>query len=209
MPGRQNLLRAVVHSLAACPLASLLWEMSQNQLGSDPATYLVHQLGFWGLVLLWCSLAMTPLRILLRQPLWMGARRPLGLWSFFYITLHLTAFILAWCGLDFAIVSEEITERPYVILGLMSWLLMMPLAATSTHSIRRRMGVRWVRLHRLVYLIAVLAFFHFALAAKLEYVKPIAFGIVLIFLFFIRIKARQGRFTSIKCAPLSLRRSKS
>lgn len=201
MPKGATLLRLAAHVLAVIPLAMLLWEASQNRLGTDPATYVVHELGFWGLVLLWASLAMTPLRILLKQPVWVSARRPLGLWSFFYICLHLASFLVAWCGLDPVILQEEILERPYILLGVLGWLLMLPLAATSPKTVRRRMGKRWIPLHRLVYGVALLALLHIALAAKLEYVKPLAFGILLIFLFFIRIRSRQARAGSIKCAP--------
>ncbi len=197
----QTLMRVVAHVVSACPLLNLGWIAYQNQLGTDPATYVVHELGLWGLVLLWASLAMTPLRILSGQSCWMVARRPLGLWSFFYICLHLTAFLLAWCGLDPVVLREEILERPYILIGLLAWILLIPLAATSPQSIRRRMGKRWILLHRLVYGIAILGLIHLAMAAKLEYVKPIAFGILLIFLFFIRIKARQSRRPPINCAP--------
>lgn len=209
MLSRHTLIRVLAHSLSIIPLASLLWDMSRQRLGTDPATYLVHQLGFWGMVLLWSSLAMTPFRILLRQPFWMNARRPLGLWSFFYLSLHVSVFALAWCGLDRAVIWEEFSERLYIMLGVAAWLLMIPLVVTSPQAVRRRMGVRWVRVHRLVYVIAVLGCTHLAFAAKLEYTKPAIFGIVLIFLFLIRVKGRQAKTTSIKCAPLSLRGSKS
>lgn len=201
MPKGATLIRLAAHVLAVIPLGNLLWEASQNRLGTDPATYVVHELGFWGLVLLWSSLAMTPLRILLKQPVWVSARRPLGLWSFLYICLHLASFLVAWCGLDPVILKEELLERPYILLGALAWLLMLPLAATSPKVTRRQLGKRWIVLHRLVYGVAVLALLHVSLAAKLEYVKPLAFGILLIFLFFIRIRARQAKAGSIKCAP--------
>jgi len=201
MSGRIVWLRIAVHVFAVLPLMQLIWITVNNQLGPDPAQHLVHELGFWGLVFLWCSLAMTPLRVLFGQPYWISLRRPFGLWSFAYICLHLLVFVLAWCGLDITILKEEILERPYILLGVTAWLLMIPLAVTSTQSMRRKLGRKWLTLHRLVYLIAILAFVHLTLAAKLEYVKPLAFGILLIFLFFIRIRARQARSASIKCAP--------
>ena len=198
---RHNQIRLLAHILSALPLVNLCWLAYQHQLGTDPATYLVHELGFWALVLLWASLTMTPLRLKSGKSFWMSVRRPLGLWSFAYVVLHLTAFVLAWCGLDPAILKEEILERPYILIGVFAWLLMLPLAATSPQIIRRKMGARWIRLHRLVYAVAVLGLIHYALVAKLEYVNPIVFGIFLIFLFFIRFKARQARSAPIKCAP--------
>lgn len=193
--------RIAAHGLAICPLAFLILQALQNHLGTDPASYIVHELGFWGLVFLWASLSMTPLRVLLKQPYWVAARRALGLWSFAYICLHLGAFLVAWCGLDLVIIQEEIAERPYILVGVAAWLLMVPLAVTSTASMRKKMGRRWVHLHKAVYVVAVLALIHLALVAKLEYVKPLTFGIFLIFLFLIRLKARHVKSNSIKCAP--------
>ena len=201
MSAKTLLFKFSPHVLALLPLIYLGWLISTNNLGTDPAQHLVHELGFWALVWLWASLAITPLRLMLKQPQWMLMRRPLGLWSFTYVCLHLLVFVLAWCGLDPGVIREEILERPYILLGLLAWLLLIPLAVTSTQSLRRRMGRRWLKLHRLVYVIAVLAFIHLALAAKLEYVKPVVFGILLIFLFFIRVRARQARTAPIKCAP--------
>lgn len=193
--------RIAAHGVAVCPLAYLMWQALQDQLGTDPASYIVHELGFWGMVFLWVSLSMTPFRLMLKQPYWLAARRALGLWSFAYICLHLGAFLVAWCGLDLAIIQEEVAERPYVLIGVAAWLLMVPLAMTSTVNLRKRMGKRWIQLHRTVYAVAILALIHLSLVAKLEYVKPLAFGIFLIFLFLIRFKARQAKSNSIKCAP--------
>lgn len=136
--------------------------------------------------LLWACLAMTPLKKLFGQPFWIAARRSLGLWAFFYVTLHLMAFSLLWAGADLAIINEEIRQRPYILLGLSAWILLIPLALTSTRAARRTLGVRWIQLHRTVYIVAFLALAHLLFIAKLDYVKPVAFAIVLIFLFFVR-----------------------
>lgn len=196
-----TLVRIVAHTLGVLPLVKLLWDITGNNLGTDPATRLVHELGFWGLVFLWASLTMTPLRLLLRQSFWVAARRPLGLWSFTYISFHVAAFLVLWCGLDPAIIQEEITQRTYILLGVLAWILMLPLAITSPQVIRRNMGKQWIRLHRLVYIVSILAILHFALAVKLDYLQPVAFSIFLIFLLFVRKRARQGKAGFIKCAP--------
>ena len=194
-------LRPLVHVTAMLPLSYLGWLVATNNLGPDPAQYLVHELGFWGLLFLWLSLSMTPLRMLTGKPGWVAFRRATGLWSFAYVCLHLTVFLLAWCGLNIEIIQEEILERPYILLGVVAWLLMIPLAITSINALRRRLGRRWLQLHRMVYGIAVLGLLHLALVAKLEYLEPLLFGMVLIFLFFMRWRGRQGRGKVIECAP--------
>ena len=199
-PRNLKLVRGTIHLLALIPLLRLLHTAFFGDLGPDPAHYVVRQLGFWGIVLLWTSLAMTPLKTLTGQPYWIGYRRALGLWSFAYICLHLTAFLLFWCGLSVDVITDEIGKRPYILVGLGAWLLMVPLALTSTRNARRRLGRRWNRLHKLVYLIAMLALLHLIWIAKLDYSQSIIFSIILIFLFFIRIRARQSRSTSIECA---------
>src|SRR5690606_27714186 len=108
---RLAILQLVNHTLAMVPLGVLIVAVVRNDVGSDPAQFVVRELGFWGIVLLWCCLAMTPLRIVTGHPYWIALRRALGLWSFSYITLHLAAFIMLWCGLDFSIVQEELTKR--------------------------------------------------------------------------------------------------
>lgn len=195
-----KLARAGIHLLAVIPLLMLLRTAYQGDLGPDPAEYVVRELGFWGIVMLWANLSMTPLKNLTSQPYWIGFRRALGLWSFAYICFHLTAFLLFWCGLSPDIITDEIGKRPYILIGLSAWLLMVPLAVTSTRNARRRLGRRWNRLHKLVYPVAVLALLHLIWIAKLDYSKSIIFSIVLIFLFFIRIRARQSKPTSIECA---------
>ncbi len=201
MPAKLTAIRSITHISALIPLAYLIWLSAAGRLGSDPAQHLVHELGFWGLVMLWASLAMTPLRLMTSKPWWIAIRRALGLWSFAYICLHLVVFVTAWCGLDRVVLREELLKRPYILIGLTAWVFMIPLAVTSTQAWRRKLGRRWNRLHRMVYAIAALALIHLSLFAKLEYVKPLVFGILLIFLFFIRWRARQASSASIKCAP--------
>lgn len=201
MPKSATLARGGAHLLGMAPLLILLWDIAQSDLGPDPAARVVRDLGYWGLVLLWACLTMTPLRLLFKQAFWVAARRPLGLWSFAYVSQHVSVFAVLWCGLDPVILMEELSERTYIYLGLLGWGLMLPLAITSPRAIRRRKGKNWSRLHRLVYVVSILAILHFTLAAKLDYREPIGFAIFLIFLFFVRKKARQGKAGFIKCAP--------
>jgi sulfoxide reductase heme-binding subunit YedZ len=128
--------------------------------GPDPGKVLVDSLGQGGLILLLLTLSMTPLRRLTAWGGWLAVRRQLGLWCFFYIVLHLCGYLLFILGLRFDRLVADISERPYIIVGVLAWLGLLPLALTSNRYSQRRLGVRWRQLHRLVYPILGLALLH-------------------------------------------------
>ncbi|MBA57244.1 MAG: sulfoxide reductase heme-binding subunit YedZ [Pseudomonadales bacterium] len=180
------MLRIFVHVGSLLPLAWLSYLVFSGHIGADPAEKIVRELGLYGACFLWGSLAMTPLRLLTGKPQWIAYRRALGLWAFAYLSLHLLAFVVIWAGLDWGIVVEEVTKRPYVYIGLLGWLLLVPLAFTSTRATRRRLGRRWLTLHKLVYLVAVLGLIHMAWIAKLDYLQVLVFALILSLLFICR-----------------------
>lgn len=157
-----------------------------GQAGADPAERTVRYLGFTGICFLWGCLAMTPLRLISGRSAWITLRRALGLWAFFYLSLHLLAFVVIWAGLDVQILTEEVTERPYIYLGLLAWLLMVPLAVTSTRASRRRLGRRWLMLHRLIYPVSLLGLVHMFWIAKLDYFQVAVFTMLLLLLYLCR-----------------------
>ena len=177
------MLRFSLHLGALLPLSWLLYLVFSGEIGADPVERIVRDLGLYGACFLWGGLAVTPLRLITGNPRWVAYRRALGLWAFAYLSLHLLAFIVVWAGLDWSIVSEEVTKRPYVYLGLLGWSLMVPLALTSTRSARRKLGRRWITLHKLVYLVAILGLVHMAWIAKLDYLQVLIFGVLLLLLF--------------------------
>jgi sulfoxide reductase heme-binding subunit YedZ len=128
--------------------------------GPDPGKVLVDNLGQGGLVLLLLTLSMTPLRKLTGWGGWLAVRRQLGLWCFLYIVLHLCGYLLFILGMRFDRLVADVTERPYVIVGLLAFLGLLALALTSNRYSQRRLGMRWRQLHRLVYPILGLALLH-------------------------------------------------
>lgn len=192
--------KVIAHLGCSVPLIWLSLDVLGSNLGPDPSEALVRRLGFWGITLLWSCLAMTPMRHLTGKSVWIACRRLLGLWAFIYISLHLSAFLLLWSGADTDVIAEEFAKRPYIALGLAGWILMIPLTITSTQNARRTLGKRWLQLHQLVYVIALLGLAHLIWIEKLDYSKSITFSIILIFLFFIRARARQRKPPSIECA---------
>ena len=185
--------KTAAHVLMALPLLGLMYLALTQQLGPDPAEHLMKELGFYGACILWLTLAITPLKKLTGIASFMAYRRLLGLWSFFYLTLHLLVFVVLWAGLNVAVLLEEVSQRPYIIVGSIAWLLLVPLTLTSTRKARRSMGRRWQSLHRLVYIIAVLGLVHITWIAKLDFTQPALFGAVLLVLFGLRIKFKKNR----------------
>ena len=178
--------KALVHALAAAPLALLGWRAWQvgsgadlDALGADPVAAIEHTLGLWALRLLLLTLAVTPLRQLLGQPLLVRFRRMLGLWAFAYACLHFSAWLVLDLRGWWALVPKEIAERPYITVGFAAWLLLLPLALTSTRGWMRRLGRNWGRLHRLVYPVAALAVLHFWWVVKADVREPLLYAAIL------------------------------
>jgi sulfoxide reductase heme-binding subunit YedZ len=170
--------RPLAHVACALPLAWLLlelFEVADLRLGPNPQLVIRDVLGEWGLRLLLATLAMTPLRWLTGSPLPLQFRRLLGLWSFAYLALHFVTYFLFDRSLDLAVIAEDIAKRPYITIGLVAFLLLVPLAVTSTAGWRRRLGARWTSLHRLVYPVAILGCWHFYWLVKKDVREPLVY----------------------------------
>ena len=177
--------KLLVHLLALTPVAILAWQFydvwktGSDALGADPVAEIEHRLGLWALRFLMCALAVTPLRQLTGKPVLVRFRRMLGLYAFAYASLHLSAYL----GLDlrgyWTQIFEEIAKRPYITVGFTAWLLLVPLALTSTQGWVRRLGRNWIRLHRLVYVIGVLAVLHFWWLVKSDIREPLLYAALL------------------------------
>ena len=166
----------------------LVWRWQTTGLGANPIELLTRTLGIWALRLLLASLAMTPLRLVTGWSWPIGLRRLLGLWAFTYVCLHFAV----WIGLDhffdWQTMGEDVVKRPYITVGVLALLLLIPLACTSTAGMIRRLGGRaWRRLHRLVYVIAVLAILHYLWLAKKAIDDPYWYALALATLLAIRL----------------------
>ena len=176
--------KTLVHLAALTPLAILLWQMwgvaktGSNALGADPVAEIQQRLGLWALRFLMLSLVITPLRQLTGWNVLVRFRRMLGLYTFAYASLHFAAYL----GLDlrgyWVQVFEDIVKRPYITVGFLAWLLLVPLAITSTTGWIRRLGRNWARLHKAVYVIAVLAVMHFWWLVKSDISEPALYAAI-------------------------------
>lgn len=181
-PATFNRLRALLCAAALLPLARLVYLGFAGGLGANPVEFVIRSLGTWTLVLLCVTLTVTPLRRLTGWAWLVRLRRMFGLFCFFYASLHLLAFAGLDRWFDWTAIWTEIVKRPYITVGFAAYALLVPLAATSTHAMVKRLGARnWQRLHRLVYLIAPLAVLHFwwHKAGKNDFAEPAIYAVVL------------------------------
>ena len=172
-------LKAFVFILALLPALLLLVGILNDDLGANPVEALVRQSGDWALRFLLLTLCISPLRKLTGQAYWMRLRRMLGLYTFFYATLHVSLYI----GLDkffyWNEIFEDIIKRPFITVGLLTFLLLLPLALTSTQKMIKRLGKNWLRLHRLIYLISITAVLHFYMLVKADTQEPWIYILIL------------------------------
>jgi sulfoxide reductase heme-binding subunit YedZ len=157
----------------------LIWNLFQDNLGANPIEEVIHQTGDWTLRFLLITLSLTPLRQLTGSVTWIQFRRMMGLYAFFYACLHLLAYVVLDQFFDWPAILKDIVKHPYITVGFAAWLLLIPLALTSTKGMMKRLGRRWKTLHRLVYLIGILGVIHFAWLVKADYQEPIIYGAIL------------------------------
>jgi len=195
-PRTISLLKVAVFIACLVPLGKVTLEVfgiAGFSLGANPIEELIHRFGKWGLNFLLITLAVTPLRRLTGLNWLLRFRRMLGLFAFFYVLMH----FLTYAGLDqrFSLkyIIEDIIERPYITIGMTGLLLLIPLAVTSTNKMMRRLGRRWQKLHRLVYVIAILGVWHFWWQLKQDLGEPQIYAAVLAILLCYRLYFRWKR----------------
>lgn len=179
------------------PFLWMIYAVVFNALGPDPAKELAHFSGEWAIRILMLSLSVTPLRILTGKTFWIRYRRMLGLFAFFYVVLHLLIFIAFYLGFDLLEVLVELKERPYILMGFFSILLLLPLAITSTNRWRQKLGKRWLLLHKLVFPAMVFALIHVLWQVRSDYSSALIYIAAFVFLILVRLfktkKISRGR----------------
>ena len=152
------------------------WNIGDVSLGADPVKHMLHTCGRWTLNFLMITLCMTPLRDLTRSVFWLRFRRMFGLFAFFYVLLHFSVYLLLDQSGNVSALWQDIAKRPYITIGMLGLLLLLPLAVTSTARAQRRLGRDWTRLHRLIYLIALLGVWHFWWQVKKDVSQPLLYA---------------------------------
>lgn len=199
-PGKSAVgwIKAAVFALCLMPLGRLGWLASSDSLGANPIEHITRATGWWTLAFLLITLTVTPARRLLSIPWLLRLRRMLGLFAFFYACLHFTTYLWLDQFFDWAAMLKDIAKRPFITAGFTAFVLLIPLAATSTNAMVKRLGARrWQALHRTVYVIATLGVVHFWWLVKKDVTEPAWFAAVL------------SALLSARIAPLLLARYRS
>jgi sulfoxide reductase heme-binding subunit YedZ len=187
-------LKPAVFAGCLIPLGQLALNAYQGDLGANPIETITRFTGSWSLIILLTSLGVTPLRRITGINELIKFRRMLGLFAFFYAALHFATYMVLDLYFDFPAILKDVLKRPYITVGFTAFALMIPLAATSTAGMIRRLGKRWQQLHYLVYVSAILGVVHFLWLVKADISRPVWYGAVLAALLGYRL------FT--KCRPL-------
>ncbi len=180
-------IRVVLHVSALLPLVLIIWDLTRGNLTANPIREIQLRTGATAINLLMLSLSCTPVNILTGFKPVLALRRVLGIYAFFYASLHFINFIGIDYGFDFALLREDLFEKRFAIAGFASFLCLLPLAVLSVKKVQQRLGEHWQKLHWLVYAAAIVAVIHYIWQTKADFRLPFTYGGVLIILLAIRL----------------------
>lgn len=184
--------RIVIFINSLVPLFLLAWDAARGNLGANPIEFFIRTTGVLTLVFLLVTLSITPARKYFGWNSLIKFRRMLGLYAFFYAALHLIAYSIFDKSFSFSAIIGDVWQRPFIAVGMIAFFLLVPLAATSTNSMIKRLGGKnWAQLHKLTYVAAILGVVHFYMIVKSDATYPILFGLTLAALLAYRVKAAQ------------------
>tara|TARA_R110001583_G_scaffold10889_11_gene49912 strand:- start:12496 stop:13119 length:624 start_codon:yes stop_codon:yes gene_type:complete len=193
LPATITSIKVIIHLISICTLAYLYLLIDSNRLGADPVKEMIHFLGKTGLNYLLLTLAITPISKRFKQPLLGRLRRLLGLYSFAWVLLHLTAFLWLELNWEVSLLIQEVIKRPYLTLGMIAWIILLLLSITSLTVIKRKMKQAWFTLHRWVYVAVLLATIHYYWSVKSGLIEPTIYFV----LCFILLRERSHYFKSL------------
>ena len=183
--------RSSVFLLSTIPFIIITYKIFLNKLGPEPIKEITHHTGEWTLLFLIFTLSMSPLKQITNMNIWISVRRMLGLFAFFYASLHMLTYV----GLDYRFdineISKDILTKRFIFVGFAAWLLLVPLALTSSKKMMSILKQYWKKLHRLIYLIALLGVTHFIWLVKKDVTEPLIYLLIILFLLAFRIKFKK------------------
>ncbi len=180
-------LKVLVFVLSLLPAASIVHAVVTGVSGPNPIEFITHSTGEWGLRFLLLGLVLSPMRWSFKSVTPIKFRRMIGLFAFFYVVAHFATYLVLDQQLDLAAVAEDIFKRTYIIAGFVSLVVLVPLAITSTKGMQRRLGRRWLSLHKLVYVASIAAVLHYVWLAKGDQIEPLVYAAVLVVLLGMRV----------------------
>lgn len=188
-----SIIKSVVFLLSLTPFLFLVNDTIQDQLGANPIEQLHFRLGDWAIRFICIVLALTPIKKLFKQSWPTRFRRMMGLFTFFYASMHLLVYVVLDLSLQWHVFVDEVPKSPYILVGLFTYSLLIPLALTSTKAMQKRLAKRWIQLHRLVYLAAISAVIHYLWLVKSDFNEPVLYAVIVFVLLVLRIDKKTYR----------------
>jgi sulfoxide reductase heme-binding subunit YedZ len=184
-------LKPSIFFLCLIPFFIITYKIYFNQLGPEPVKEITHHTGEWTLIFVCLTLAMSPLKRFTNLSIWIKFRRTLGLFVFFYATLHLLTYVVIDYRLDWQQIFDDVLKKKYIFIGFAAWLLLIPLVITSSKKMVKLLKHNWKKLHRLIYVIAIFGALHFIWLSKTIFFKPLIFISIILVLLSLRIKIKK------------------
>ena len=186
-------LKFSVFLLSSFPFLLIAYKIFFNKLGPEPVKEITHFTGEWTLIFICLTLSMSPLKRLTNSTIWVSFRRMLGLFVFFYATLHLLTYIGLDYRFDWSPILNDVIKKKYVFIGFAAWLLLLPLTITSSKRMVLLLKNNWKKLHRLIYVIAIFGSLHYIWLSKTIFFKPLIYFIIILVLLALRIKIKNRK----------------
>ena len=180
--------KTLVFFISLWPLYVISYQIIFNQLGPEPVDRIINHYGEWTLIFILLTLSMTPLKKITKSLEWIKFRRMLGLCTFFYASIHMLSYVGLDYRFDFEPLINDVLKKKFVFIGFSAWLLLIPLAITSSERMVRLLKQNWKKIHRLIYIIGIFGVLHYIWLSKTIFFKPLIYLIVLVILLLFRIK---------------------
>ena len=177
--------------LSLIPFFLILYKIIFNKLGPEPVKEITHFTGEWTLLFIIFTLSMSPLKKITKLNIWISFRRMLGLFLFFYATLHMLTYVAIDYRLDFQSISKDILTKKFIFVGFAAWILLLPLAFTSSKKAMIYLKDKWKKLHRLIYIISILGIIHFIWLVKKDLTEPLIYAAIVIILLLFRFNIKR------------------
>jgi methionine sulfoxide reductase heme-binding subunit len=187
-------LKIFIFILCLWPLAIIFLDIYYNELGAEPIKKIMNHFGEWTLIFICLTLSMSPLKKFTNLSIWIKFRRMLGLFVFFYATIHLLTYIGLDYRFDWQPIFNDILKKKYIFIGFSAWMLLIPLALTSSQKMTKLLKHNWKKLHKLNYIIAICGSLHFIWLSKTIFFKPMIYSVIIIILLLFRLKIRNFNF---------------
>ena len=173
------------------PLGIIILDIYYNNLGAEPVKKIMNHFGEWTLIFICLTLTMSPLKRITNLGFWIKFRRMLGLFVFFYATIHLLTYVGLDYRFDWEPIINDVLKKKYIFIGFSAWLLLIPLAITSSQKMIKLLKNNWKRLHRLIYIIAIFGSLHYIWLSKTIFFKPLVYLVIILVLLALRIKIKK------------------